>query len=187
MLVQISVEMQKQGVCAMDAVDFQVSPPIEGVDQGNSQLCWLAATAVLFQWRDGVPVSLQDAANTLGAYFIAKYANLAPLDYGDMQQWQQAGGFESQGQQCFDADGWSSLLQQYGPLITLISGNATDTINHAVVVGGVSGDGTTAGTSLTVADGNGGTVSAVDLGTFTTLFEVTGGTNQLFSVMYFPT
>jgi hypothetical protein len=166
--------------------DFLVAPPIQGIDQGNSELCWLAATAVMFQWREGRVVSLQDAANALGVEFVAIYARDGVLPFPDIPLWQQRGGFESQGQQCFDANGWLGLLQQYGPLIALVSANATNTVDHAVVVAGISGDGSPAGTNLTIADGDGGIVRDVDLGTFTTMFEIPANINQLFSVMYFP-
>ena len=168
----------------MSAIKYHVPAPFSAVDQGHADLCWLAASAVVFQWSSGLPVSLQQAANRLGVEFIAKYAQGAALQYGDVPLWRARGPFQSQNQQCLDASGWETLLRQHGPLITLVSANATDKIDHVVVVGGIEGDGTPTGTSLTVADGNGGIVSAVTLATVTTMFEVQQGTDQLFSVMY---
>src|ERR1700738_700865 len=157
----------------MTDVNYQVSPPIQAFDQGHTNLCWLAASAVLFQWQQRTQITLQDAANRLGIEFITKYANGEALTYGDIPLWRTRGPFQSQGQQCLDVNGWVSLLTAHGPLITLVSGNATDTIDHALVVGGISGDGSPSGTNLTVADGNGGVLGPISLSTFVTMFEVT--------------
>ena len=82
------------------------------------------------------------------------------------------------------ADG-TILLSTFGPLITLVSANATGYIDHAVVVGSIHGDGSSVGTNLSLADGDGGVVRRVSLATFTTIFEMPAGQDELFSVMYF--
>jgi Papain-like cysteine protease AvrRpt2 len=169
----------------MTNYNFDVTPSMIAFDQGNSNLCWLAASAVLFQWQSVQPLTLQDAANRLGVEFAALYASGSVLPFTQLPLWQARGPFQSQGQQCFDANGWFNLISTYGPLITLVSANATGYIDHAVVVGGIHGDGSPAGTDLSVADGNGGVVGPVSLSTFATMFEVTGGPDTLFSVMYF--
>jgi hypothetical protein len=165
--------------------DFDVSPQLIAFDQGNTNLCWLAASAVLYQWQNVQPLTLQDAANRLGVEFVALYASGSALPYADLPLWQARGPFRSQGQQCFDAGGWFNLLSTFGPLMTLVSANATGYIDHAVVVGGIHGDGSSVGTNLAVADGDGGVVRRVSLATFTTMFEMPAGQDKLFSVIYF--
>jgi hypothetical protein len=165
--------------------NFDVSPALIAFDQGNTNLCWLAASAVMFQWQSVQPVTLQDAANRLGIEFVALYGSGSVLPWAQLPLWQARGPFRSQGQQCLDVNGWLQLLSAYGPLVTLVSANATGYIDHAVVVGSVHGDGTPAGTNLTVADGDGGVVRDISLATFATMFEVSGGPDVLFSVMYF--
>jgi hypothetical protein len=48
-----------------------VPPPIAAVDQGPVNLCWLAATAVMFSWKDGAPCTRTEAANRFGVEFVA--------------------------------------------------------------------------------------------------------------------
>ncbi len=172
---------------------FEVSPSLLPVDQGAADLCWLAATAVVYGWKDNVGGSLSDsdarmsaAATRLGGEFVAKYVTKSSLSYDSIPLWKSRGGFNSQGQQCLDASGWSSLLKQHGPLITLVDGNGSGAINHVVVVGGIMGDGTAAGTTLTYADGVNGVIQAKSLADFATRFELPGGSDVLFSVMYLP-
>lgn len=169
----------------MSNYDYDVSPALIAFDQGNANLCWLAASAVMFQWKTVQPITLQDAATRLGIEFVALYSSGSLLPFPQVPLWKARGPFRSQGQQCLDADGWLNLLSTYGPLVTLVSANATGYVDHVVVVGGIHGDGSPAGTSLTVADGNGGVVSNIALSTFATIFEVPGGPDVLFSVMYY--
>jgi Papain-like cysteine protease AvrRpt2 len=169
----------------MPNYNFDVSPALIAFDQGNTNLCWLAASAVMFQWKTVQPITLQDAATRLGVEFLALYSSGSLLPFSQVPLWKARAPFRSQGQQCFDAAGWLTLLSAYGPLLTSVSANATGYVDHVVVVGGIHGDGSTAGTSLTVADGDGGVVRDIPLSTFATMFEVTGGPDALFSVMYY--
>jgi hypothetical protein len=163
---------------------FTVFPPVIAVDQGSAPLCWLAATAVLFSWENNQPVSMQDAANRLGIEFISKFAAGAALQYDDLSLWTSRCGFASEGQQCIAADGWDRLLRRDGPLITMIDGGGSAEINHAVVVFGIDGDGSADGTSLSIANGQGGVIQSYTLNQFATVFELPNGTDQLFSVSY---
>jgi hypothetical protein len=168
------------------AIDVEVQPPVIPVDQGPGDLCWLAATSVLFTWKGPDAYSMSDAAQRLGVEFQAKYAARQALSYDDLPLWQQRGGFESQAQQCIDSAGWGALLTSHGPLITLISADGGGQINHAIVVSGIKGDGKSDSTVLMFADGNGGVSRSLSMTDFVTVFELPSGTNQLFSVMYFP-
>ncbi len=169
----------------MATYDYEAEP-IFPIKQGEyASLCWAAATAVMLGWRNRSRCSLQDAANFLGVEFVEKYAAGSPLKYGDVPLWKERGGFVAQGQQCIDAAGWNDLLRKHGPLITLISANATKRIDHVVVVTGILGDGSGAGTVLKFADGQCGCIRKYSLIEFATVFEVPDGADTLFSVMYF--
>ena len=136
----------------MSLFNYKVRPPILPVNQGNTDLCWLAATTVMFQWKDTIKLSMQDCASRLDSIFVAKFLAHEALSYDDILLWKSHGGFDAQGQQCLDAGGWQTLLELHGPLITLLDGTGGGTINHAVVVYGVNGDGSLDGTSLMVAN-----------------------------------
>jgi len=165
--------------------DFMVPPPIEAVDQGNGNLCWLAATSVLFGWRDSSPLSLADSAARLGVEFTGLFGASKALPAAWVPLWAERGGYSKEGLQCIDASGWDSLLRQHGPLIVLVDGTGGGVINHAVVVYGIVGDGSPDGTTLQVANGQGGAMEKWTFFNFVTIFEAEAGANLSFSVLYF--
>jgi hypothetical protein len=187
----ISMMAMGIGAARAGAVDIEINPNLLPVDQGDSNLCWLAATAVVFGWRDGAGGTLADsdarmsaAATAMGGEFVTLYLTKEALPSASIPNWRSSGGFELQGQQCLDADGWETLLRGKGPLITLIDGNGSGEINHAVVVGGIHGDGSADGTNILFANGNGGIIESKSLTDFATIFEEPSGSDALFSVMY---
>lgn len=168
----------------MSNLNFTVPPPIEAIDQGIADLCWLAATAVVYSWKDGRRWTMSETANRLGVEFVARQAAGAALSYDELALWRSRGPFGMQHQQCIASDGWNLLLRGHGPLITLIDGTGSGTINHAVVVYGIEGDGAPKTTFLKVANGQGGMLQQISLYDFVSLFEIGPGHDQLFSVLY---
>lgn len=167
------------------SVNYVVSPLPTPVSQGNENLCWLAASAVMFSYRDKRPYTLTDAATKLGGAYVLKQTQGLALQYDELKTWLFSGGFASQGQQSLDAKGWEQLLKNHGPLITLVDGSGSGTINHAVVVLGVVGDGTQNGTNITFANGQSAQIEIQTLSKFMTIFELPSGSDVLFSVAYF--
>jgi len=168
----------------MPRLNYIVPPPIDAVDQGVADLCWLAATTVLYSWRDARRWTMSEAAKQLGVEFVAHHAAGSALAYAELALWRSRGSFGMEYQQCIAGDGWNTLLRSHGPLITLIDGTGSGSIDHAVVVYGIEGDGGSKNTFLSVANGQGGTLQKFSLHDFVTIFEVGPGSNQLFSVMY---
>ncbi|MDB5581524.1 MAG: hypothetical protein JWR80_6700 [Bradyrhizobium sp.] len=168
----------------MAQLNYTVRAPIVAVDQGDADLCWLAATAVLYTWKDSRPCTMTQAANRLGVEFIAHQAAASALSYAELALWRTRGPFDLQHQQCIGANGWDALLRAHGPLITLVDGNASGAINHAVVVYGIEGDGGVTSTWLRVANGLGGTLQRYTFRDFVTIFEIAPGNDELFSVLY---
>lgn len=168
----------------MPNLKYTVPPPIEAVDQGVADLCWLAATTVVYSWKDGRRWTMTEAANRLGVEFIAHQAAGSALSYSELALWRSRGPFGMQHQQCIAADGWDALLRAHGPLITVVDGTGEGKINHAVVVSGIEGDGGPGTTFLSVANGQGGVLQKWSLNDFVSIFEIGPGNDLLFSVLY---
>ena len=168
-------------------VKFTIDPLPTAVSQGNANLRWLAATAVMDSYKAKKAVSMGEASARLGGEYVLKQAQGVALKWNEVDAWLTAGGFNKEPQLCFGAEGWEKLLKEHGPLITLIDGSndAVAAIDHAVVVVGIDGDGTEGGTYISYADGQTATVESQTLSTFATRFELPSGTNAVFSVGYF--
>ena len=121
----------------------------------------------------------------LGSVYVVVHVQQQALPPSDIPLWLAAGGFSSQAPQSLDAGGWEGLLKTKGPLITLVDGNNSGSINHAVVVVGITGDGTQNGTNITFANGQSGQIEVKSLTDFTTIYAIPGGSNTLFRVAYF--
>jgi hypothetical protein len=173
------------GTSRAASYNFDVTPSLLPVDQGSADLCWLAATAVIMSYKDNALVSMSAAATRLGPEFVIKQSLNSRLNYSDLNLWKMRGNFLSEGQQCIDAKGWYNLLKKHGPLITLVDGSGSSTIDRAVVVSEIHGDGSLTGTKLTFANSQGGVMQSESLADFVTIFEKPQGNDALFSVMYF--
>jgi len=168
-------------------VKFLIDPLPNAVAQGNTNLCWLAATAVMDSYKAKKSVTMGEASARLGGEYVLKQAQGIALQFSELDAWLAAGGFNKEQQLCFGAEGWEKLLKAHGPLITLVDGSndARAAIDHAVVVVGIDGDGTEGGTNISYADGQTATVESRTLSAFATRFELPSGTNTAFSVGYF--
>ena len=100
----------------MPQLNYTVPGNIAGVNQGDRDLCWLAATAVLYTWKNGIPCTMTQAANRLGAEFVARQAAGTALRYNELTLWRTRGLFDMQHQQCIGAQGWDALLRAHGQI-----------------------------------------------------------------------
>jgi len=123
---------------------FRVTTNVPLVPQGPGLSCHAAACASLVAWRDEVPAD--SAAVAAGTGYWEKYAEGRTANYPDV-----FGVFDlataSDGAPP-PAAALRDLLDTKGPLFAAASPPA----EHAVVVSGITGDGTTSGTVIDVVD-----------------------------------
>lgn len=126
------------------ATPFRVITNVPLVPQGPGLSCHAAACASLVAWRDEVPAD--SAAVAAGAGYWEKYAEGRTASYPDV-----FGVFDlaaaSDGAPPSAAT-LRDLLDTKGPLFAAASPPA----EHAVVLSGITGDGTTSGTIVDVVD-----------------------------------
>lgn len=126
------------------ATPFRVITSVPLVPQGPGLSCHAAACASLVAWRDEVPAD--SAAAAAGTGYWEKYAEGRTASYPDV-----FGVFDlvaaSDGAPPSAAT-LRDLLDTKGPLFVAASPPA----EHAVVVSGITGDGTTSGTIVDVVD-----------------------------------
>lgn len=150
------------------AVDIDHTNRIVPVDQGLSNLCWLASAAMLMSATRGVPVTMAQLAGELGGMWKPMYDTKSAITADRVVPFAAALKVRTDGLKSMTADAWSSLLSP-GPILLLgYSSNAQ--MGHAIVLSGLKGD--TAdfqGLSARVVDPNGGkayTTSFKDLVAF---------------------
>jgi hypothetical protein len=82
-------------------------------------------------------------------------------------------------------DGWLNLLKKYGPLYVDV-GYKTGAMTHAIIVTGISGDGTTGGTSIVYVDPVGGSTITMKFQDFLAKFEATSAVQWPYTIVHWP-
>ena len=128
------------------SVDVRYNVP--GMSQPTPTSCWATAFAMLINYVQGTQITPYDVGDTIGH----------PLSSGDNNtddaRIARAYGLTADGCTCMNIDGWAQMLQNHGPLYIGIRGNT-----HAVLVTGMTSDGTPEGTTFYINDPWDGAVS----------------------------
>lgn len=120
------------GSAPMASPRWTVSP----VDQGHSNLCWLACVTMMISWRASISYSMSWVAKLLGAPFEAYYqdgiqgrANQGLLLGDEVELLAKRAELTRYGLASFDTSWWLNQLQ-YGPLV-ILGMNPDAQIGHA--------------------------------------------------------
>ena len=127
---------------------ISVNHNVYGMSQATDRECWITALTVMVNWKHGGTWSpdqvaegagktidqVQDSEGWPGLYAIANHYGMDSLGYTPA-----------------DPDAWAQAMAD-GPLWIVITGIPS----HAVVLHGMSGDGSPDGTDVTVTDSMGG-------------------------------
>ena len=117
---------------------------VELVPQMTNMSCWAASAAMVVSWRDQISIDPQEIAGGTGVWGAYRHG-LWPRDHAALAD---AWGLVKEPPQSYTIEGWRQLIEQNGPLwlgVAVPSG-------HAVVVTGLSGDGTPEGTAVRYHD-----------------------------------
>jgi hypothetical protein len=118
-------------------INYQVA----GMSQPTPVSCWATSFAVVINYRDGSNITPADVGKAVGRDISTEET------WDEVTQAAHAFNLQSSASACMDANGWASLLQQYGPLWICINNGS-----HAVVLNGMSGDGSADGTTFLITD-----------------------------------
>lgn len=122
------------------------------VPQPNKTSCWAASMAMLESYRRGLDRQQSTVVSAASLAAEVGYSLEQSYDWDRLEDVREYLGLE-------DIDGlslaqypsatqWRDWLRTYGPLYVTIDGAPT----HAIIVHGISGDGTNAGTTLQILD-----------------------------------
>jgi hypothetical protein len=127
------------------------TPPL--VQQQKKNSCWAAATAVIFGWRTGIPITDAEAAAQLGPNYRILYQADDPLPFNVTADWARAAAIEELPPANLTVSTFQAELKRNKPVIV---GKANIAGSHLVVVVGLDGDGSPAKTNVKFVDPDGG-------------------------------
>ena len=113
------------------------------VPQPNGVTCWAAAAAMVYGWKHRVSISPQSIAD------ISGFPSDGGLSVNNHDELARAIGLIPVSPQSYTVEGFRNLLEANGPLWVA---SGTPAGGHAVVVVGLSGDGTPDGTTVRYHD-----------------------------------
>lgn len=131
-----------------------MSNTVQLIPQDKSNACWLASSSMMESWKTGTPQSLTDTLKILdasGTSFSNIYNNDQGLSFSQDQTIVQTLGLTALPPASYTIEYLTSILNN-SPIMAVIMYSSSSNIAHMIVITGISGDGTPAGTTLSVND-----------------------------------
>jgi hypothetical protein len=135
-------------------MNYTIPGHIFPVAQDKNMACWAAGTAIMMSWKAQQSITITEAMQRLGAKYMQIYQSNTGLFDRDSAALAAAAGFEVEPPMSFSVEGWEQLLRRYGPLFVFTA--HPNLAIHGRVIKAISGDGTPAGTQVSVLDPAGG-------------------------------
>lgn len=166
-------------------VNYEVAGIINPVDQGDSNLCWLATTATLLSWKRLVPMDMKATAKQLGPEFESLLSQDAPLPATAISAFMSRAKFVALAGQSRPVTAWESLLKKHGLLAVGVDADSPNNyMAHLITLYGVKGDGTLDGTHFKIIDPNGGVKKSLTFRQFGEVYGADDAVNIPFNVFH---
>jgi hypothetical protein len=170
---------------SMGAVSYTVPGLVAPQQQPSAMTCWATVIGMMTSWKRQQSISPRDAIAPAGDEFLRKFDAGEGLDSASAGRLYQALGLVAMQSLNPSIDGWDQYLRLYGPLYVDI-GYPTQTATHAVIVTGISGDGTADGTTITYADPALGSVVNRKFGEFLANYETQSAVDWPYVITHWP-
>ena len=130
-------------------IDFTVPGTIPKYSQPKYMDCWATAATIMVSWKEGKAYRIEEVVSRAGTRYLEIYHRDSGLDASDKPAFLAALKLRAEAPQTFTLKGWLGLLQDHGLLwVTTIAGDDA----HALIIKGMSGDGSYDGTRFSVID-----------------------------------
>lgn len=143
------------------------------IAQPSSLVCWATVATMMISWRKRRSMQISEAIGTLGEPWVSKFNNNRVLLWTDTEAFGRSAGMTLIPLQSLPVAGFAEVLQRArSPLFVSIHPNGNrQNLTHIIVVTGMMGDGTAAGTNVMYNDPNGGRRRTLSFQAFHRLYE----------------
>jgi len=170
---------------SMGAVSYTVPGLVAPLQQPSPMTCWATVIAMMTSWKRQQSIAPRDSIAAAGQEFLQKFDAGQPLDSASAGRLYQALGLVAMQSLNPSIDGWDQYLRLYGPLYVDIGYPQVST-THAVIVTGISGDGTPDGTTITYVDPALGSVVNRKFSDFLANYETPAAVNWPYVITHWP-
>ncbi|MEU9918995.1 papain-like cysteine protease family protein [Streptomyces sp. NPDC051001] len=135
------------------ALDVDVDPPVEPMRQPSDLTCWAAGGTMMDNWRAARSASIETVLGGLGGEWLTLFQQDRSLTPTAFRAFMAALGLVEEGAASYTPEGLARLVREVGPLLEIgDDGVENNALVHVRIIVGVHGDGTTEGTTVTLAD-----------------------------------
>jgi GH24 family phage-related lysozyme (muramidase) len=170
---------------SLSVIDYSVPGVLPIIAQPTPMTCWAAVITMMYSWKNSISLPIRDALGRIDSRFVAMFDANHGLDGNSANDLYNAAGLVQLNGFNPTIEGWLSLLQKYGPLYVDV-GYATGTTTHAIIVSGISDDGTPAGTSITYIDPIGGNTVTISFKDFLVKYEAQSAVQWPYTIVHWP-
>ncbi len=171
---------------AFAAVDYTIPGHIEPLKQSAPKTCWATVITMMDSWRRQQSLPVATVLAAAGQEWVDRYQRGEILSPEHSESLYTALGLVPIRSFNPTIEGWETLLRQYGPLYVDV-GYGQSAMTHAIIVTGITGDGTAAGTTIKYIDPAGGTRIDRPFAEFITEYESPGAVNNWpWTIVHWP-
>ena len=170
---------------AFSGIDYTIPGILPLITQPSPMTCWAAVMTMMYSWRNSVSIQIRDALARIGPQYVTMFDNGQGLDRDTAKVLYQDAGLVAIYSFNPTVDGWASLLRKYGPLYVDVGYN-TNPNTHAIIVKGVSGDGSPDGTSMTYVDPVDGRTVTLRFRDFLAKYEAQSAVQWPYTIVHWP-
>lgn len=171
---------------AFGNIDYSIPGILPVLAQPTPNTCWAAVFTMMYSWKANSSVGIPNALAKLGANYVDMFNRDRALDSHTAQALYRDAGLEPLYSFTPTTDGWLSLLRKYGPLYVDVGYNISNARTHAIIVTGISGDGSPDSSSITYVDPAGGTTSTLTFRDFLGKFEAQSAVQWPYTIVHWP-
>ncbi len=169
----------------LSTIDYSIPGLLPVIEQPTKYTCWAAVMTMMYQWKTNTSIAIRDALATIDSRFVAMFDANKGLDKDSAKDLYNAAGLVQLISFNPTIEGWVSLLQKYGPLYVDVGYN-TSSNTHAIIVRGISGDGTPDGTSMTYVDPIGARTVTLKFRDFLAKYEAQSAVEWPYTIVHWP-
>jgi hypothetical protein len=123
--------------------------------QPTSLVCWATVYTMMNSWRRQLSLSIPDAVGAVGARYAAMFAANEAMPPEDFIPFLRAAGMNHEPMVNLTIEGWEQKLRSHG-LLWVGTMNTDNSGRHSRIIEGMSGNGSTGGTTVKIIDPDGG-------------------------------
>jgi hypothetical protein len=148
-----TVTVNSGGAAGRPSLDVTVDPAVVPILQRSSLVCWAAGGAMMSNWKAGQTATVEKVLDDLGGDWRNKYDLNLPLTVAELRAFFTALALTEDGPVSYTPEGLARLVEAVGPVLDIgDDGIENNQIAHVRIVTGVTGDGTSDGTTVLIAD-----------------------------------